>query len=77
MVITGCSHPGLENILEVALKLGNLYAVLGGFHGFNKFDALDGISLIIPCHCTEYKEKIAELYPNAWSKGGVGGIFTF
>jgi 7,8-dihydropterin-6-yl-methyl-4-(beta-D-ribofuranosyl)aminobenzene 5'-phosphate synthase len=74
VVIGGCSHPGLENILEVARNLGKVYAVLGGFHGFNKFDALEGISLILPCHCTQYKQEILNLYPKTSASCGAGKI---
>ena len=68
VVIGGCSHPGLESIL------GKVYAVLGGFHGFNKFDALEGISLILPCHCTQYKQEILNLYPKTSYSCGAGKI---
>ena len=74
VVIGGCSHPGLENILNVARKQGKIYAVLGGFHGFNKFDALQDVSLILPCHCTQYKQKILALYPQNSSRCGAGKI---
>jgi len=74
VVIGGCSHPGLENILNVARKQGKIYAVLGGFHGFYKFDALKDISLILPCHCTQYKQKIMALYPNKSFRCGAGKI---
>ncbi|WP_455391809.1 MBL fold metallo-hydrolase [[Eubacterium] cellulosolvens] len=72
VVITGCSHPGLENFLGVAKKLGPVHMVLGGFHGFDKFDALEGISIIMPCHCTSHKEEIQRLFPDAYTPGGVG-----
>ncbi len=74
VVIGGCSHPGLENILQVARNLGKVYAVLGGFHGFNKFDALKGVSLILPCHCTQYKQEILNMYPKTCEKCGAGKI---
>lgn len=76
VVIAGCSHPGLENILEVARNLGKVYAVLGGFHGFNKFDVLKGISLILLCHCTQYKQEILNLYPKTSYSCGAGKIIV-
>ena len=72
VVVTGCSHPGLENILRVASQYGKIYAVIGGFHGFNKFEALREVPLIIPCHCTQHKQRIMELYPNTSQKCGAG-----
>ena len=77
VVITGCSHPGLENILKTAREFGEIYAVIGGFHGFNKFNALKGISLIVPCHCTSNKQEIQQLFPEAYHDGGVGKKFVF
>jgi len=74
VVVTGCSHPGLENILKVASQYGRVYAVIGGFHGFSKFEVLREVPLILPCHCTQYKQRIMELYPNAAQKCGVGKI---
>ncbi len=62
VVIVGCSHPGLDNILDVVRKHGNVYAVIGGFHGFNKFDALNGISVIGACHCTKHIDEIKALF---------------
>jgi 7,8-dihydropterin-6-yl-methyl-4-(beta-D-ribofuranosyl)aminobenzene 5'-phosphate synthase len=32
-VVVGCSHPGVENILEAAMQIDNqLYTAIGGFH---------------------------------------------
>ncbi|MEA1925072.1 MAG: MBL fold metallo-hydrolase [Candidatus Altiarchaeota archaeon] len=71
-VVTGCSHPGLEVILDKAGEFGELYGVLGGFHGFKGFDALEGLDLIVPCHCTQHKREIVELFPDASILGGAG-----
>ncbi len=62
-VITGCSHPGLENILKAASRLGEMYGVVGGFHGFSRLGALRGLKMIVPCHCTVQKRRILALYP--------------
>lgn len=74
IVVTGCAHPGLERILQVSRKLGQIYGVLGGFHGFSKFDELDGIRLIGPCHCTQYKQEIKERYPGEFIDIRAGSI---
>jgi len=63
IVVTGCAHPGLENIIEKAEQLGEIYGVAGGFHGFSKLEKLQGIELIAPCHCTQYKQEIKQRYP--------------
>jgi len=71
-VIAGCSHPGLEKILKIASKLGKIYGVVGGFHGFNKLEILRGIDLIVPCHCTARKREIRMLYPDSSVKCSAG-----
>jgi len=62
-VITGCAHPGLAKIIDRAKQLGKIYAVLGGFHGFSKFEKLQDIELIAPCHCTQHTNQIKQKYP--------------
>ena len=74
IIITGCAHPGLENIIDKAKQLGKIYAVLGGFHSFNKLNALKGIELIAPCHCTQYKQEIKEKYPQQFKEIKAGSI---
>jgi 7,8-dihydropterin-6-yl-methyl-4-(beta-D-ribofuranosyl)aminobenzene 5'-phosphate synthase len=40
VVVVGCSHPGVEKILEVAAKIDSrLYSVFGGFHLVDRPDA--------------------------------------
>ncbi len=64
VVITGCAHPGIVHLLEVAQKhLGKpIHLVLGGFHLFrksshqiseivDKFKSLQ-VQTIAPCHCS-------------------------
>ncbi|OYT54652.1 MAG: MBL fold hydrolase [Candidatus Altiarchaeales archaeon ex4484_2] len=72
LAVTGCAHPSLEAILEKAGEFGELYGVLGGFHGFNRFKALEGLGLIVLCHCTQHKKEIMELFPDVSILGGVG-----
>jgi len=71
-VVTGCSHPGLEKILKVASRFGDIYGVVGGFHGFSRLEALEGIRLIVPCHCTVRKKEILPLYPRTSMKCSAG-----
>ncbi len=63
ILITGCAHPGLTSIINKASRDRELTAVIGGFHGFENFERLEDIPLIIPCHCTQYKDKIKEKFP--------------
>ena len=63
VVVAGCSHPGVGEILHAASRLGRVYGIIGGFHGFRDFDRLRGLSLICPCHCTQYQSEIRQLFP--------------
>jgi len=72
VVITGCAHSGINKILNSANKLGEIHALLGGFHDFDEYNLLKNISLIIPTHCTKNKKKILALFPKNCVEGGVG-----
>ena len=72
VVVVGCSHPGIGTILDAASKFGQVYGIVGGFHGFRDFKRLDGLSLICPCHCTQYKSEIIQLFPQRCLVCGVG-----
>lgn len=72
VVISGCAHPGVQKILQVAQKFGKVYALIGGLHGFDQFQLLEGITEICATHCSKYKAEIARIYPNKYLSGGVG-----
>jgi 7,8-dihydropterin-6-yl-methyl-4-(beta-D-ribofuranosyl)aminobenzene 5'-phosphate synthase len=76
IVVTGCAHPGLEKIIQTARQLGEIYAVLGGFHGFSRLNELDGIKLIAPCHCTQYIEEIKQRYPTQFEEIKAGSVIA-
>jgi 7,8-dihydropterin-6-yl-methyl-4-(beta-D-ribofuranosyl)aminobenzene 5'-phosphate synthase len=71
-VLVGCSHPGVGNIIDAASRFGEVYGIAGGFHGFHDFDRLSGLSLICPCHCTQYKSEIMQLFPQQCVECGAG-----
>ena len=76
VLVTGCSHPGLEVVLADARNHGEVYGVLGGFHGFHKFDALKGLQFVMPCHCTQHMDEIEVYYNHVFVGGGVGKKVT-
>ena len=72
VIITGCSHAGICNIIEYAKKVCNetrIIDIVGGFHLQNPSDKqLKGTlnylkkldpPVVHPCHCTDLKSKIA------------------
>jgi 7,8-dihydropterin-6-yl-methyl-4-(beta-D-ribofuranosyl)aminobenzene 5'-phosphate synthase len=72
VVIVGCSHPGLGQILNKASEFGEVCAVIGGLHGFRSFKLLTDLNLVCPCHCTQYKDRIKALFPEKYIECGVG-----
>jgi 7,8-dihydropterin-6-yl-methyl-4-(beta-D-ribofuranosyl)aminobenzene 5'-phosphate synthase len=73
-VLTGCAHPGLENIVALARTKGEVKAVIGGFHGFSRLDVLEDVSLIAPCHCTVRKSLILDQFSQKARRCGVGAV---
>jgi 7,8-dihydropterin-6-yl-methyl-4-(beta-D-ribofuranosyl)aminobenzene 5'-phosphate synthase len=70
LIVVGCSHPGLGEIMDAASRFGKLYGIAGGFHDFHDFGLFERLSMIHPCHCTQYKREILALFPGkAWRCG--------
>jgi len=74
VVIAGCSHPGVENILSAASRYGKPYALIGGLHGFKEFDLVKDLELICATHCTQFKSEIKSRYPEKYIEGGAGKV---
>ncbi len=89
IVVTGCAHPGIVNIVKKAKELlnKNIYLVLGGFHLMaysekevkkiiNDLKGL-GVEKIAPSHCTGGRP--IELFREAWGENffdlGCGAVF--
>jgi len=73
-VLTGCSHPGVQTILDTARQHGNIVGLIGGLHGFDNFMLLDGLDLVCASHCIKHKTEIRRLFPKICIEGGVGKI---
>jgi len=71
-VVTGCAHPRMRGILKAASKFGRVYGIVGGFHGFHDFKTFEGLSLTYPCHCTQYKREILDLFKDKALECGAG-----
>jgi 7,8-dihydropterin-6-yl-methyl-4-(beta-D-ribofuranosyl)aminobenzene 5'-phosphate synthase len=76
VVVTGCSHPGLDTIMNVARDFGTIYGVVGGFHGFDKLEILRDVEMIVPCHCTRLKKRILTDFPRTSSQCAAGCVFN-
>jgi len=75
ILVCGCSHPGVENIMETAGLFGPICGIVGGLHDFKKIEVLNGLKLTVPCHCTRKKKEIMDLYPNSCKAGMAGMVF--
>ncbi len=72
MAIVGCSHPGVDALIESLERFGHVFGVMGGFHGFDNIDYLEKLELIVPTHCTKRRDEILNRYPKKSIKAGAG-----
>ena len=72
LIVVGCSHPGLGEIMNAGSRFGKLIGIAGGFHGFHDFGLFEKLSIIYPCHCTQYKREILDLFPGKAFRCGAG-----
>jgi 7,8-dihydropterin-6-yl-methyl-4-(beta-D-ribofuranosyl)aminobenzene 5'-phosphate synthase len=93
VVITGCGHSGIVNILRYVKRLtgeDRLHAVVGGFHlNGPRFEPLipatcDALAQLapdhlVPCHCTGWRaiHALAARFPDAFIQNSVGTRFEF
>lgn len=79
VILTGCGHPGIVNIIEKATTLlpdRPIYLVIGGLHLHNSFSATSqkiveklkffGAMKVAPCHCTG--ETASKQFQKAYGK---------
>lgn len=89
VILTGCSHPGVVNIIKHARGVSGIdkiHAVIGGFHissmkegiGVAGFLRRLGVKLVSPCHCTGAKAKIGivKILEKAFVRNGVGRVIS-
>lgn len=78
VLIVGCSHPGVDKIMERAKRRGEsssrIHAIIGGFHGFSDIEALAGIDIIGACHCTQHIREIKERFPKQFREIKAGDV---
>ncbi len=86
VVVTGCAHPGITEIVEKGNGLTNnkIYLVIGGYHLFGRsekeimdvireFKGID-VEKVAPCHCTGDKARklFREAFKEDYIEVGVG-----
>jgi 7,8-dihydropterin-6-yl-methyl-4-(beta-D-ribofuranosyl)aminobenzene 5'-phosphate synthase len=91
ILITGCAHPGIVNIIEAAKNLirDDVLLVMGGFHlaGMQRPDLekiitrfkQSGIKHVGPCHCSGdlARAMFKEAYQKNYIDVGVGRVLEF
>ncbi|NYB51423.1 MAG: MBL fold metallo-hydrolase [Methanobacteriaceae archaeon] len=79
VIITGCAHPDLKSIIKNARNIGEgeVKALIGGLHDSRELDMLDGIDLVVPCHCTQRKDEIRSRFSNSYAECAAGDVFNF
>jgi 7,8-dihydropterin-6-yl-methyl-4-(beta-D-ribofuranosyl)aminobenzene 5'-phosphate synthase len=90
ILVVGCSHPGIEKILEAAVKIDpRIYAVFGGFHLVDMSDAEVtamvtrfrekwGVERMAAGHCTgpfAFAE-LVRIYGDRFDRAGVGSVIN-
>ena len=76
-VIAGCSHPGVDLILQSASRYGTVSTLIGGLHGFCDLPLVSALKYICPTHCTQYIREIAKTHPEKYISGGAGKTIEF
>ena len=74
VIIAGCSHPAMKNILDAFSRFGNIYGIIGGLHGFNQYHLFNDLKMICPTHCTQYKKEIKKRFHDKYIEGGAGRV---
>jgi 7,8-dihydropterin-6-yl-methyl-4-(beta-D-ribofuranosyl)aminobenzene 5'-phosphate synthase len=88
VVLTGCAHPGVTQIVRRAGGQGKIHLVMGGFHlesatpaelqdVIDEFRAL-GVEKVAPCHCTgtDATASLAEAFGPGFIPAGVGTVIS-
>ncbi len=90
VVLTGCSHPGIVEILHRVMEISedDIHLVVGGFHllrhSQSQIEAIIdeflslGVRQVAPAHCTgELAQSLfANVYGDRYSIGGAGRVFS-
>lgn len=77
VVVAGCAHSGVREILAAARELGRVAVLVGGLHGFDELELLADLDIVCPTHCTRKIAEIALRYPGKYVAGGAGAVITW
>lgn len=77
VVVVGCSHSGVGNIISAAREFAPVKVLVGGLHGFSDFELLSDLEKVVPTHCTQFKSRIKSIFPDKYMEGGAGKVMEF
>ncbi len=92
VIITGCGHAGIENIIEYAINITGerrIAGVIGGLHLMGAEDSRieevvrylssKELTTLAPTHCTGLRAQaaLATAFGKKYAVAGVGTVFTF
>ncbi|TXT58944.1 MAG: 7,8 dihydropteroate synthase (Methanopterin) [Promethearchaeota archaeon] len=78
VILVGCAHPGMDEIITLAKKkFPKIAGLIGGLHEFRKYYFLDEIDMIGACHCTKHLEEISKRFPETYKEIFAGEILRF
>jgi 7,8-dihydropterin-6-yl-methyl-4-(beta-D-ribofuranosyl)aminobenzene 5'-phosphate synthase len=87
VIVTGCSHPGILNILRKAREIVpdiEVYLIVGGWHlsgaSPSQLESINdvfhqlGVEKVAPCHCSgdETRRRFKQYYGDDYIESGVG-----
>lgn len=72
IIITGCAHPGIGRIIEVAKSICDPYIIIGGLHDSKAEEIPLSIDRVIACHCTTDIHRMRARFGDRFTKGYVG-----
>ncbi|HQO09010.1 MAG TPA: MBL fold metallo-hydrolase [Clostridiales bacterium] len=73
VVIIGCCHPGLGNILGT-FPDKKISLIVGGLHGSEEYEVMERSEKICPSHCTRHIEDIKSRFYDKYIPGGAGTV---
>ncbi|MFX1444424.1 MAG: MBL fold metallo-hydrolase [Promethearchaeota archaeon] len=77
IILVGCAHPGLDEIIMMAKSIAPIKAIIGGFHNSRNLISLQNIEFIGACHCTQNLDLIKQRYPEQFNDINVGKAIEF
>ncbi|MCJ2533276.1 MAG: MBL fold metallo-hydrolase [Candidatus Thermoplasmatota archaeon] len=76
VLVTGCAHPGVRNIVSRAAQMAKPSWLIGGLHDARAADMPESLDRVVLCHCTQNKDSALERFGDRASIAKVGETFV-